>query len=87
MPLTDALYFNNSKFDKYKGASIGYGRKDDLSPKSGKDAPPSNLYEIKSIFDKNIQDKKGFCMGQRYRIVILFINIERETYLARSWKL
>ena len=70
---TDALYLNTSKIDKYKGAGIGYGRKDELSPRSGKDAPPSNLYDIKSIFDRNLRDKKGFCIGKKAQTVIIII--------------
>jgi hypothetical protein len=58
-----------SKIDKTKGASIGYGKKDDLSIKSSINVPASNSYEIKSIFEKNIAEKKGMSMARRYYLV------------------
>ena len=60
---------NIQKIDHNKGASIGYGKKQDLCIKSSIDNPASNSYEIKSFFDKNVAEKKGISMAKQYYYV------------------
>jgi len=64
-PLTEAIYYPQNKVDKSKGASIGYGKKYDLSDVAGKDSPAPGKYDKISQFDKNIIEKRGFILGKR----------------------
>jgi len=65
----DKLYnVETKKSGRY--TTLGYGNKYDLMPLQGKGSPSPFNYNIKSVFEKNKEKKKGIILAQKLKNLV-----------------
>lgn len=68
-PHTDNIY-NIPEKKNMRFTSQGFGKRYDLIGLNGKYTPPPNSYNLKSCFERNIEDKKGPLILEKFSQIV-----------------